>query len=43
MTQVMEILDYATNNGSCVLVTAKQRLDEFDFNYRIQNGELIKL
>lgn len=43
LNQVREIFDYATNNGSCILVTAKQRLDDFEFNYRIQNGILAKL
>ncbi len=43
LNHVLDILDYATNNGSCVLVTAKQKMDNFDLNYRIQNHNLVKL
>jgi ABC-type phosphate/phosphonate transport system ATPase subunit len=43
MMQALEVLDYATNNGSCLLVTTKQRIEVFDFSYRIQNNKLVKL
>jgi len=43
LKKAFEILNYATNNGSCVLVTCKQRLDDIELNYRLQNGELVKL
>jgi hypothetical protein len=43
LNQMMGIFEYATNNGSCILATTKQRLDNFELNFRIQKGILVKL
>ena len=41
--QIAEIIEYATNNGSCILATAKKPLDHFKLTFRIQKGVLVKL
>jgi len=38
-----EILSYATKNGSSVLVTSKQKLEDFNAYYRIQNKKLVSI
>ena len=41
--KALEILDHASDNGSCVMASARDRIEGFDFYYRIQNGKLVKL
>jgi len=43
LKKAFEILDYATNNGSCVLITNRRKLDHIEHNFRIQKGKLVKL
>lgn len=39
----LEILDYAANNGSSLIVTSKQKIEECRLNYRIQKGKLVQI
>ena len=43
MIQMHRICDYALQNGSTIIVSSKQRLENFHIAYRIQNKEIVKL
>ena len=41
--QVCEILDHAASNGTCIIVTSKQKLTDFELNFHIHDNKLVKL
>ena len=43
LIQALQICDYATNTGTSLLATAKQKLDHFDQYHRVQNKKVVKL
>lgn len=43
LLQALQICDYATNTGTSMLATAKQKIDHFDQYHRIQDKKVVKL
>lgn len=41
--KAMEILEYAKNSGTCVIVTSKKKMEGFDENYRLYGMKMVKI